>query len=45
MQIQLDIPKEISDKLSIYKINNNLVNKKEAIKIILIEFFDSKDGK
>ena len=37
MQIQLDIPEEISDKLAIYKIQNKLKNKKEVIIKLLTE--------
>lgn len=40
MKIQIDLNKEISKKLAIYKIENNLKSKKDAIIKILEEKFE-----
>ena len=45
MKLQVDIPKELNQKLKIYKIKNNLVSIQEALIDILYKFFNSGKGK
>ena len=42
MKIQLDIPADVMKELSLYKIQNNLVRKGDAVIKILKEYFNKK---